>query len=302
MPGAAGAAGIDCCRLLSRSDLSCRVVATDRDLLAAGYAFSDLHVCAHLSEENVDDMLAFMQRSNVRVVLPTSGSDTPIYAKHSASLAKEGIHFAGSDYGTVELCDDKLRFYQWVERQFPTPAQIQIDQNGPTYYPCFVKPRFGKGSRDSGLCRSADDWRHFARLDTEMIAQEYLGGAEYSVDILSDQTGEPLIAIPRLRVAIQDGVSVKAKVLHDPEIEDLSLKLAKFLQLKGVSCIQLKRDGAGTVRIQEVNPRFGGSMITSFLAGVDLPTLAVSLSLGRQVEVPQFREVTVVRYFDQITF
>lgn len=302
MPGAAGAAGVDCCRLLSQSDFSCRVIATDRDSLAAGYAFSDLHISTHLSEETFDEMLTFMRGNDVRVVLPTSGSDTSVYAKYSALMAKHGIHFAGSDYDTIKLCDDKLHFYQHVKHRFPTPTSIKIGENGPARYPCFVKPRFGKGSKDCGLCHSFEDWSYFARISTEMIAQEYLDGAEYSVDILSNENGEPLLAVPRLRVTIQDGVSVKAKVLHDPEIEGLSLELAKFLRLKGVSCIQIKRNRAGNLVIQEVNPRFGGSMITSFLAGVDLPSLAVSLSLGLQIAIPQFREVTVVRYFDQVTF
>jgi len=145
------------------------------------------------------------------------------------------------------------------------------------------------------------DWQRLSECgSSDLFALEFLPGMEYSVDVLCDLVGHPLVAIPRERISIIDGVSSRTRVIRDAEIEKLCLDLAAFLKLKGPSCMQLKRDRGGSLRFQEVNPRLGGSSIASALAGIDLAVLSVELGMGMRLDIPEFREVTILRYFSEV--
>jgi carbamoyl-phosphate synthase large subunit len=134
----------------------------------------------------------------------------------------------------------------------------------------------------------------------DLLIQEYLPGEEYSIDVLSDLQGNPLVAVPRVRLATKEGISVKGKVVHDQYIQDVCLELARFLNLKGPTCMQMKRAADGQVKFLEVNPRIGGGTIFTTLAGVNFAALLLELVAGRPVEIPPFREVTVLRYYEEI--
>lgn len=300
VPGAAGAAGIDAIRLLKDAGCGYKIVAIDPEPLAAGFAFADAHYVSHLTQKSFPETLSLLCREGIRVILPTSASDSPIYAANWAELRNRDIRFAGSDFKVIRLCDDKLSFYEAIQGEFPVPRLIQVGQNGPLEYPCFVKPRFGAGSRGAMLCGCEGDWLYAARRYPNLIAQEFLPGPEYSVDVLSDLSGRALAAIPRERLSILDGVSSRMRIFRDPELQDMCLKLAEHLDLRGGSCIQLKRDEAGKIRVQEVNARLGASSSAVSLAGVNLPLAIALIALGEKPHIPSFNEITVVRYFDQV--
>jgi len=74
-------------------------------------------------------------------------------------------------------------------------------------FPCFVKPVFGKGSRDSHRCANRSELEHYCAQHQDMLIQEYLPGEEYTVDVLSDLAGVPRFAVPRARLETKDGIT-----------------------------------------------------------------------------------------------
>ena len=78
------------------------------------------------------------------------------------------------------------------------------------------------------------------------------------------------------------------------------MEMAGFLGLKGPSCMQMKRDASDHSRFLEVNPRMGGGTVFTALAGVNVAALTVSLALGESVQIPPFRDITVLRYYEEV--
>lgn len=91
-------------------------------------------------------------------------------------------------------------------------------------------------------------------------------------------------------------------MIRDDEIESLALDMARFLHLKGVSCMQLKRDEHGCLKFIEVNARLAGSSVITRLAGLDLVRALISLAIGREWTPRPIHEITVVRFFDSLIF
>ncbi len=301
IPGGGGAAAIGAIKSLRSGGFQGRIVSTDADPLSPGLYLADAHyVVPPISKPSFfPEALKVIEQEGVTIIFPTSGFDTLVYSQRKGELEAKGIIVAMSDFLAVESCVDKWYFYQLIHQRFPVP-RTTLDPDEDVTFPCFLKPIRGKGSRQTYLCRDEKELAYHLRAQTDMLIQEYLPGEEYSIDVLSDLAGTPLVAIPRVRLATKEGISVKGKIVRDQQIQQLCLDLARFLELKGPSCMQMKRDEGGHLKFIEVNPRMGGGTVFSTLAGVNFATLLVDIALGRAVQIPPFQEMTILRYYEEI--
>ena len=83
-------------------------------------------------------------------------------------------------------------------------------------------------------------------------------------------------------------------------IEHLCKDLCIYLGLKGPVCIQLKEDSKGNPKFIEVNPRLGGGTYFSTLAGVNFLDLILKIKNEQSFNQPIFKEITVLRYYNEI--
>jgi carbamoyl-phosphate synthase large subunit len=145
-----------------------------------------------------------------------------------------------------------------------------------------------------------NDLRQATSKFPDLIFQEYLPGAEYTIDVLCDLNKKPLVAVPRIRLETKGGISTKGKVVHDPQIERICMDIADYVGIRGPCCIQMKEAKDGTLKPVEVNPRMGGGTIFAALAGVNFPALILDLIREKEILKPSFSEVTIIRYFEEI--
>jgi carbamoyl-phosphate synthase large subunit len=279
VPGAGGAAGIGAIKALRLAGYRGRVVATDADPLSPGLELADAGTVLPqaAAPDFFERAMEFIRAEEVEAILPTSGFDTPAYAAHQGTLGAAGVIAVGCDRNAMDTCMDKWRFYERIRGEFPVPRTCQSPPDD-LEFPCFVKPRRGKGSRGAAVCRDRRTLEHRLSESDDLLIQEYLPGLEYTVDVLADLDGRPVIAVPRLRLAVKDGISVRGQVIHDEIIDDVS----------------------GAARFIEVNPRMGGGTFFTALAGVNMAALCLDLAARRPLPALEFSEITVVRYFEEI--
>lgn len=301
IPGAGGAAGIGAIKALRLAGYRGRIVATDADPLAAGLELADLGIVVPraASPDFLPRALEIIRSEDIELILPTSGFDTPVYAAHAGELHAAGVIVIGSGVYAMQTCLDKWRFYERVRDGFPVP-RTWLTAPDDLSFPCFVKPRFGKGSRGATVCRDRDTLELRLRETNDLLIQEYLPGAEYSVDVLADLDGRPIVAVPRLHLVMEERVAVRGQVLHDEVIEGLSIRLAAALRVRGPVSMQLKCDATGAARFLEVNPRMGGGTYFAALAGINMAALCLELAARRPLPRLSFSEITVARYFEEL--
>jgi carbamoyl-phosphate synthase large subunit len=133
-----------------------------------------------------------------------------------------------------------------------------------------------------------------------LIFQQYLPGTEYTIDVLSNLEGEPIIAVPRIRLQTKAGISTMGKIVKDENISETCKSVAKYLKIRGPCCIQMKESEEGILKIVEVNPRLGGGTIFTTLAGANFPAMILDMVKGKKLKIPKISEITIVRYFEEI--
>ncbi len=303
LPGAGGFAAINAIKSLRKIDYQGRIITTDSNLLSAGFYLADKgYVLPKIKEKNFfEEALEIIKKEKIELILPTSGFDIIPYSQNKNILKNIGVTCFFSDIDVIDLCNNKYNFYKRIEKDFPTP-KFSLEPNTGLSFPVFAKPIAGKGSRNTFLINSENELQNISSKYSDMIYCEYLPGKEYTIDVLSDLEGKAIKAVPRERIETKDGISFKGKILHNQEIENLSINLVEFLKLKGPSCLQMKEDVNGKLKLLEINPRMGGGTIMATLAGVNIPKLILDLYNNVSLDKSDlnYEEITVLRYYEEI--
>lgn len=103
----------------------------------------------------------------------------------------------------------------------------------------------------------------------EYFIQEFIDGTEYTVDVLTDKNGNPIIIIPRIRIKVRTGITVTCIIDKNAKIIETTKLIYKHFKIPGFSNVQfIVKDGE--VYFIELNPRIGGTTIASSLASINL--------------------------------
>ncbi len=305
IPGAGGFAAVNVIKSLRKSNVfSFSLVTTDANPLSVGFHLADKgYVLPKISDKNfLEEAIALIKKEKIDIILPTSGFDIIVYSKHKKEIEKLGVTCFFSDYDVINLCNNKIKFYEATKLAGFKVPKYTDDIKKIDFFPIFAKPIQGKGSRDTFLINSIKDLEYINEKYQDMIYSEYLPGIEYTIDVLSDLDGNAILAVPRERIETKEGISFKGKVVNNVAIEEEAKKLAQFLNIKGPCCIQMKEDINGKLRLVEVNPRMGGGTIMAKYAGVNIPELILKLESNIEISENEinFNSVTVLRYYEEI--
>jgi carbamoyl-phosphate synthase large subunit len=308
--GAPGAAGIIKC--LSKEPCF-NIIAADADAGATGrYLVDDFVVIPRGNDPAfVTSILDLCRKKNIHVVLPLVTRELFPLASHRDEFDLAGAKVLVSPSESIEIANDKSRLYQFLEwRGIPVP-EFRIVENPEQLntacaelgYPqktLTIKPSVSNGSRGFRIISEQVD-----RLDLllnhkpghsyttlpeliaimgvnkipEMLVSEYLPGDEYSVDCLCKE-GHATLVVPRRRVAMVNGISVKGEFVRHQEIIKYCTDIVRELRLHGNVGVQVKASATGAFRILEINPRVQGTISAALGAGINLPVLAIKSELG----------------------
>jgi len=302
--GAGGPAAYSFMRAVAQPDVT--LFAGDIDPYAAGLYLvgEDRRFILKRGDDTgfVAQAIELCRQHQIDVYVPTVDSELLQVSEAADRFRKVGTRVLVAAPETLRMTLDKWVLVQACQTVCPVPETAVFDDSFDATrweFPLLLKPRRGAGGRGVRVVRDA------ARLsveprNAETIVQEYLPGAEYSVDVLSNCDGRVLAAVPRERLKIDSGIAVTGRTLHDAELQTSAGAVAERIGLNFVGNVQFRRDRNGVPKLLEVNARFPGTMPLTVASGVNMPKLSVELLLDRPMPpgVDQFRDLVVARYWE----
>ena len=331
--GAPGAAGILKCLT---ADPQVEVVTADANPDSAGHYLSKEFVQIPRADDPafIETLLAVCRQKNIHVVLPLVTRELMHFATHIDDFEMAGTRISITTPASLEIAINKSRLYEFLEwRGIPVPDfrivetveqfdQALKDLGHPDKSVCF-KPSLSNGSRGfrivtesineadllfnhkpaNSYIRKADAIRILSSAPfPELLVSEYLPGPEYSVDCLCNQ-GVAIAIVPRIRRKMINGISVEGEFVKEEGIMEYCKRIIHELKLNGNIGIQVKQASNGSFLILEINPRVQGTISAALGAGINLPLLAVKLSLDIPIE-PAALEVKwgvkFTRYWNEV--
>jgi carbamoyl-phosphate synthase large subunit len=199
---------------------------------------------------------------------------------------------------------DKLAFAHFLNRVgIPGPRTVEYAHDADVCFPAYLKPRHGSGSVGTMRVENATILHEAARGRAGLIVQEAAPGKEFTVDCFAAAPGRVVAAVPRERIAIKDGVSVKGRTYHHDEIERIAAHVVERSGIAGPANVQGMLAEDGSFSIIEMNPRFSGTLALTTAAGINFASLLLDCVQGRPI--PDLRGkhrhgVTMVRYWSEV--
>lgn len=281
------------------------IVGVDGETLATGlYAVPKAYHIPYASFPGyVDRLIEICKRESCSLLFPGLDAELPILAREAQRFREIGVTPIVSSPEVVDICDDKLLTYEFLRQHgLNAPATMALS-NGVTSslsFPMVLKPRKG-GARSRGVFIVSDERELSFRLSTvdvgNYIAQEYIGGEEYSCGSVSleDRCYGPII----MRRTLRDGDCYKAFVVRDPQIHEYIRAVTEALKPCGPCNFQVRLRN-GTPCMIEINPRCSGATYCMALAGFNTPLMVSDYLTHGTYPVCEIREISILRYWKEL--
>lgn len=240
-------------------EMDWNIIGIDIDNKSSGlYKVSKSYIVPKYSEKNCFDVIEeIISKENVNLVFPSINEGLLGWSKRKKYfLDKYSTNVIISDENAINICIDKWNIYNFfIEHNIPTPkTSLTLEYE-------LVKPRIGRGSTGIFLKSELDN-----NFNMEgYISQEIVKGEEYTIDVLCDLNSKPIYIIPRKRIGVESGVSVKGVTVYDKDMIGYCKKIIKKLNPIGIINIQCFKSEQKIYFI-EINPRIAGGSSLSFSA------------------------------------
>lgn len=335
--GAPGAAGIIACL---QADANIELTVADANPHAVGrYLNAQFEQIPMAQDETfVAAVLAICEKKNIQVIMPLVTRELFVFAKHHEEFKQKGIRVLISNATALNIANDKSKLLQFLKTQAILTPNFYVVNSLNEFlqaveklgYPhqavCF-KPSVSNGSRGFriidanqndfellfqhkpnstyiSLEKIKEIYAQYEKQFPELLVSEYLPGEEYSIDCLANE-GNCIIAIPRLRAKMKEGISVEGQFVEQQEIINYCKQIIAALNLHCNIGIQVKKAADGQFKILEINPRVQGTIVAARGAGVNLPLLAVKQAMQMPI-LPEELAVKwgthFIRYYQEVYY
>lgn len=284
------------------------IAIVDRDDLNATKAFVDAFERVPSADDPgfVAACLEAVRRHRIDLFVPiiVEREFLPLIA-HRERFEEAGCRVAAPAREIVLTAGDKLAFAAFLANNgIDGPKTIAYSPDSPGVgFPAYLKPRRGSGSVGTQRVESAATLHEAARGRSELIVQEAIDGTEFTVDCFAAEAGRVVAAVPRERIAIKAGVSVKGRTYRHPQIEAIASDVLARTGIAGPANVQGMLRADGSFAVIEMNPRFSGTLALTTAAGVNFAALLLDQCEGKPIADLRGRHragVTMLRYWSEV--
>jgi len=218
----------------------------------------------------IKDIINICRKEKIDIVFSAQPYELNVLCSKIDYLRKKtGAYFAIQSEKVWNLCMDKLKTYQFLEKAgIKSPETYAIKKGfnilSKKYgFPLLLKARssLGSGFHNYVLVNNKSEFNKAWEEIENPIVQEYISdkeGEEYTVGVFLDKNSKAIASIPMLR-ELRFGLTFHAVVGDYPDISALAIKTAESIGAKGPCNVQIRRTKAGNPCVIEINARISST-------------------------------------------
>ena len=267
---------IKCLRRIS----SMEIVMYGTDVKPLGYSAGSqlvnhfIQINSNLEQEEYLNLISNLcNKFSIDILITVMDDELGLFLKNKERFQK---YLYCLDYNCFKVFHDKL--YASLEMQkigIPIP---KIITNPFGKNKVIFRNKVGIGSNGIYIVDLEKEKFIENRFQKDKFMQEYIEGEEFTVDVLANKEGIPLLIIPRKRLEIRQGISFVCQIVKEEEIIEICKKIYSKFNIPGISNVQFIKNKSGVYFI-ELNPRLGGTSIASVIAGFNFTELYLQHNL-----------------------
>lgn len=252
----------------------------------------------------VEEVLAFVRKHRVRVVLPVGDANITLLAPHRERFVEYGSFLAVASDAALEIANDKVRTLEVASKldiAYPKSVQVSSVEDLRTAeaqfgYPYVLKPTVSwTGAVPDRMvplevineAEATEATTRFLATGCEVLAQQLATGRREGVSLFI-VNGELLgfCGCAALRTTPPlGGVSVMRESIPVPEeLLQAAVSLATTIGVEGPSEVEFRRDASGNPLLMEINARLAGTLENAIHSGVDFPLMIWQWGTGQPIK------------------
>jgi len=217
------------------------------------------------SDHYINQVMEICDQYNVNLIIPTIDTELLIYVENKSLFADAGIQLhIGSDEFVRVARDKKSTARILGSHGIPVPKTWDSDDlTNNTHslqlpFPLIMKPKGGSCSKGIEMVSSLEELHAKIRGRDDYLLQEICTGREYTINCFYDRRGACVACVPHFRKFVRDGEVCFAQTERVPDFTTIAHQLSRIFDIWGCICFQGFKENDGTVRVFEINARFGG--------------------------------------------
>lgn len=275
-------------------ELSAREPIASMGKIIVGGKYSDAGSVGEINE--------IIKTYKVDIVLPFIDPAIEIAVQCKTKYPQLCVPISGVD--VVHAMFDKVEAARWF-----TSRDIAIPETYDSHniqFPAILKPRTGSASQGIIIVKNKAEFTAIKDIDNYLIQQYISDRDEYTVDCyVGVADGDVKCTVPRIRIATAGGEAMRTQTCRVPQLISMSENVLKSLNLRGPITLQFIYDKSSCrFLLMEINPRLGGGVICSILAGADIAKMILKECVGEQISPCRvWRDgALMTRYFKEVMF
>jgi carbamoyl-phosphate synthase large subunit len=216
-----------------------------------------------VGEGYFDDVTAIIERERPEYYVPLI--DEELHFSHTT-----GLRVIAPTDEFISACLDKESLMQYLRDLRLSYVRVEHGNAFKGPYPAFIKPNVGRGSRGARIVHSEKEMEAHCLLSgykaKDLIVQELLEGAEYTVSVTVNNRNQILSIVPK-RVIEKRGVTLHAVTEESEPISRLCQDIVRLMRPGGPFNVQLIMVG-DEPKVFEINPRLSTTTVLTQAAGV----------------------------------
>lgn len=281
--GCGGDIGLGIGKILKATGMARQIIGTDISNNHAGFAIFDKCMVVERADSSryIDSLTEIIRNNKIDIVIPMSEMEIRVlFANHLVEIDQVPLLMANRR--SLEIGLDKLLTAEMLKSiGLPYPWTKVVSEGPPKEIPCIIKSRFGSGSKDIGIIHK-ELLEYYSLNRQDSIWQEYLqpDDQEYTCGVYRTKTSEIHTIIIKRRLA--GGHTIAGEVIENFEIDQVLIKIAEELELRGSINVQLRLTKRGPV-VFEINPRFSSTIVFRHYLGFQDLIWALTEAVGESI-------------------
>lgn len=298
-----GGAGSEAMVRLWESRYEVHLADADPESMPPSIFLQRRHTIALAGPAWINSVADLCRKESIDILFPTVDEELPLAADLQKAVQNTLVIVPTAAF--IDRMNDKLQFSDTLGAAgIDVPRTYTIDAVSMIGFPCFAKPRFGRGSRGIQKLqnqREADAYQILSH-DTpdQLLVQEHLTGQEWTVYVSANSEGKLRRVVP-VRVDKKKGITIRAETAHHQGITDLCHRIQEGFKTSGCYNVQLMETKDGRLVVFEINPRVSTTLCLAVASGAD-PIAEFSDTTGTDKLLPFSGGVRLQRnWYNHIT-
>jgi carbamoyl-phosphate synthase large subunit len=233
-----------------------------------------------------DRVIEIVTKYNVIGLVASSNSQLRPLLDIKDHLERIGVRVLVPSARALDISLDKVATGEFLNghgirtpKVFSHPRQPKEswDKITAAQLPVVIKPVAGVASVDTFVVKDLKRLEILVKLFPCSLVQEYINGIHYTVDVFSDETGEPFCVVPRIRRHVAGSLSVVGQIDMNPEIISVATAVFQSFREPGLMNLQVIRSMDGCLYVHDLNPRAASGVVLSMKAGAPFAHFLVEL-------------------------